>query len=137
MGKRLGHVLSSGNNRPTYINATLDITLCATFEAFAGVCGIIEIFVVAAKSEPRLGVSEPRSCFEVTEGNARIVLDVFWVSTRRRKCSPKVEGLCHVHWWGSVGLDRCHLQDHRHRYLDEAMQLWVMDRDGSDHRGIA
>lgn len=119
------------------INATLNIALGATFKAFAGVCDIIKIFVVAAKSEPRLGVSVPRGCLKVAEGKARVVWDVFWVSTRCGKCSPKVEGLCHVHRWGIWGLDGRHLQDHRQRYLDEAMQLWVINHDGSDHRGIA
>jgi hypothetical protein len=63
----------------TYVNTALDVELETAFKAVAGVQRIVEVFVITAEAEPRLGVPCSGRLFEIAKGDAGVVWDVIRV----------------------------------------------------------
>lgn len=131
-----GKMLFRERRTMTYVNTALDVELDTAFKAVAGMRRIVEIFIITAEAEPRLGVASPRGLFKVAKGEARVVRDVIRVRAGSGKCSPKIDRLrCKDGDWGGV-LGGRDLNDKGDCDLGETQELGVLDGGGADRRGL-
>lgn len=120
----------------TYVNTAFDVELDTTFKAVTGMRRIVEIFIITAEAEPRLGVPCPRGLFKVAKGEARVVRDVIRVRAGSGKRSPKIDRFCckDGDWVGVLG--GRDLNDQGDCDVDKTQELGVLNSGGADRRGV-
>lgn len=116
----MGTLLTTrGSRGKTHVNTALNVELETAFKAVPGVRCIVEVFVVATKSEPSLCVPCPRSLFKVAEGDTWVMWDMIRVCPRGSKRGAKIDRFRSKDGDWIWVLRRSDLKDERDRDLYE------------------